>query len=188
MTKMRVAIVDDEELARKLLREYLADYQDIEIVAECANGFEAVKAVAELKPDLLFLDIRLPDRSGIDLLPDIRKLYPDMPVLILTAHGSLDSAIQAVRLGAYDYLTKPFSMGQIDVVVQRMTDRLALEAENRQLARQLGARATTERETSPEVQAAVAGRLDTIETRLSRIEALLRDLADRLDRPRLPLR
>jgi DNA-binding NtrC family response regulator len=84
-----------------------------------------------------------------------------------------------VRHGAYDYLTKPFSMGQIDVIVQRVTDRLALEAENRQLARQLVARSASERDVSPEVNASLAARLDTIETRLSRIEALLRDLADR---------
>ena len=64
---MRVAIVDDEELARKILREYLADVEDVEIVAECANGFEAVKAVTDLKPDLLLLDIQMPRLDGFEV-------------------------------------------------------------------------------------------------------------------------
>ena len=66
--KMRIAIVDDEELARKLLREYLSTYEDVEIVAECANGFEAVKAVAEIKPDLMLLDIQMPRLDGFEVL------------------------------------------------------------------------------------------------------------------------
>ena len=66
--KLKIAIVDDEELARGLLREYLSAYDDIEIVGECANGFEAVKTVAELKPDLLLLDIQMPRLDGFEVL------------------------------------------------------------------------------------------------------------------------
>ena len=62
--KIRTVVVDDEELARQMLREFLAGHPEIEIVAECANGFEAVKAVAELNPDLLFLDIPMPKLDG----------------------------------------------------------------------------------------------------------------------------
>ena len=65
---MRVVIVDDEKLARSLLREYLQEHPDVEIVAECANGLEAVKAVSELKPDLIFLDIQMPRLDGFDVL------------------------------------------------------------------------------------------------------------------------
>ena len=65
---MRVAIVDDEELARKIVREYLAECEDVEIVAECANGFEAVKVVTDLKPDLLLLDIQMPRLDGFEVL------------------------------------------------------------------------------------------------------------------------
>ena len=68
MTKMRVAIVDDEELARNILREYLSAWEDVDIVAECANGFEAVKAVSEVKPDLLLLDIQMPRLDGFEVL------------------------------------------------------------------------------------------------------------------------
>ena len=68
MTTLRVAIVDDEELARRVLREYLDSYEDVEIVAECANGFEAVKVVTDLKPDLLLLDIQMPRLDGFEVL------------------------------------------------------------------------------------------------------------------------
>ena len=65
---MRAVIADDEELARKVLREYLAEESDIEIVAECANGFEAVKCIGEQKPDVLFLDIQMPKLDGFEVL------------------------------------------------------------------------------------------------------------------------
>src|SRR2546426_12746230 len=65
---LRAVIVDDEDLARRLLREYLSEHSDIEIVAECANGFEAVKAVHEQKPDLLLLDIQMPKLNGFEVL------------------------------------------------------------------------------------------------------------------------
>src|SRR3989442_15512762 len=70
---MRVAIVDDEELARKLVREYLSAYEDVEIVAECANGFEAVKAVTDVKPDLLLLDIQMPRLDGFEMLERVGR-------------------------------------------------------------------------------------------------------------------
>ena len=80
---LRVAIVDDEPLARGILREMLAAHQDIEIAAECANGFEAVKAVAEVKPDLIFLDIQMPKLDGFDVLELVGR---DTPVVFVTAY------------------------------------------------------------------------------------------------------
>src|SRR5919197_1419797 len=80
---MRVAIVDDEALARSLLREFLAEYADVEVVAECANGFEAVKAVTELKPDLLLLDVQMPKLDGFEVLELIER---DVAVVFVTAY------------------------------------------------------------------------------------------------------
>ena len=100
--------------------------------------------------------------------------------MIITGYASLDSAIQAVRLGAYDYLTKPFSMGQIDVIVQRITDRVALEAENRQLSRQLGAGRAGGDWEAPEASPALVARLESIDGRLQRLETLVERLSDRL--------
>jgi two-component system LytT family response regulator len=101
---MRVLIVDDEHLARALLREYLAAQEDIEIVGECANGFEAVKAIAEHEPDLVFLDIQMPKLDGFE----VAELAGSKPHYIFaTAYDQF--ALRAFEVHAIDYLLKPFS-------------------------------------------------------------------------------
>src|SRR3954468_11049125 len=106
---MRVLIVDDEELARALLREYLRSHADIEVVAECANGFEAVKAITELTPDLVFLDIQMPKLDGFEVaeLAGGKTRY-----IFATAFDQY--AIKAFEFHALDYLLKPFSQQRFD--------------------------------------------------------------------------
>jgi len=103
MTRLRVAVVDDEEPARKLLREYLSAIEDVEIVAECANGFEAVKAVADVRPDLLLLDIQMPRLDGFEVLELVGR---DVGVIFVTAYDKY--ALRAFEVHAVDYLLKPF--------------------------------------------------------------------------------
>jgi two-component system, NtrC family, response regulator AtoC len=98
-------------------------------------------------------------------------------VIIVTGYASVDSAVRAVRLGAYDCLTKPFTLGQIDVIVGRAAERQALEAENRQLARKMEGR------DLPEAAPGIAEQLDSIDRRLARIERVLSELTG--DRTRL---
>jgi len=81
--KIKTVIVDDEELARKMLLEFLAGHPEIEVVAECANGFEAVKAVTEMKPDLLFLDIQMPKLDGFEVL---ELIGTERAVVFVTAY------------------------------------------------------------------------------------------------------
>ncbi len=106
---MRVMIVDDEELARALLREYLAAHADIELVAECANGFDAVKAIAELAPDLVFLDVQMPRLDGFEVveLAGRKTRY-----VFVTAFDQY--ALRAFEVHAIDYLLKPFSQQRFD--------------------------------------------------------------------------
>jgi two-component system LytT family response regulator len=101
---IRAVIVDDEPLARGLLREYLAQHPEIEIVAECANGFEAVKVVGEQAPDLLFLDIQMPKLDGFEVL---ELLDRDVAVVFVTAYDQ--HALRAFEVHAVDYLLKPLS-------------------------------------------------------------------------------
>ena len=101
---MRVLIVDDEHLARALLREFLAAHPEVEIVGECANGFEAVKAIGELDPDLVFLDIQMPKLDGFEVV----ELAGSKPHYIFaTAYDGF--ALLAFEVHAIDYLLKPFS-------------------------------------------------------------------------------
>ena len=120
VTKMRIAIVDDEELARRVLREYLASHEDIEIVAECANGFEAVKAVTDLKPDLLLLDIQMPRLDGFEVLDLIGR---EVGVIFVTAYDKY--ALRAFEVHAVDYLLKPFSPERLSEALGRARARIA---------------------------------------------------------------
>jgi len=106
---MRVIIVDDEELARGVLREYLLRHDDVDVVAECANGFEAVKAITELQPDVAFLDIQMPKLDGFEVvgLAGAKPRY-----IFVTAFDQY--AIKAFEVHAVDYLLKPFSQQRLD--------------------------------------------------------------------------
>src|ERR1041385_5059674 len=116
---MRLAIVDDEEPARNLLREYLENCEDIEIVAECANGFEAVKTVAELKPDLLLLDIQMPRLDGFEVLELVGR---EVSVIFVTAYDKY--ALRAFEVHAVDYLLKPFTADRLREALNRAKARI----------------------------------------------------------------
>lgn len=168
-----VLVVDDEPDIRELLSEYFRNRGFH--VAVAADGRAAV---AELVRDpsrfgLVVTDLQLPGVDGLGVLEAARQANPSCYVVIITGYASLDSAIRAVRLGAYDYLTKPFSLGQIDVVLHRLRDRLALEEENRRLLKQIGERGAVDPRNP------VLARLESIDARLARLEAALRDLAER---------
>lgn len=123
---MRVIIVDDEDLARGLVREYLAGHADVEIVAECANGFDAVKAITELDPDLVFLDIQMPKLNGFEVVELAgRKTH----YIFVTAYDQY--ALKAFEVHAVDYLLKPYSQQRFDEALAhaRATLRTSLGVE-----------------------------------------------------------
>ena len=113
--KWKALIVDDEELARKLLREMLASHPEIEIAAECASGMEVVKAAAEHKPDLLFLDVQMPKLTGFDVLELIER--EGVAVIFVTAYDQY--AMKAFDVHAVDYLLKPFSRDRFEAALER---------------------------------------------------------------------
>ncbi|MEA2327660.1 MAG: two-component system, LytTR family, response regulator [Thermoanaerobaculia bacterium] len=112
---IRTVVVDDELPARELLREFLSADEDCEIVAECANGFEAVKAVAQYDPDLLLLDIQMPKLDGFEVL----ELLDRSPIVVfVTAHD--EHALRAFEVHALDYLLKPLSQERFQQVMERV--------------------------------------------------------------------
>ena len=113
--KWKALIVDDEELARKLLREMLGSHPEIEIAAECRNGMEAVKAAGEHKPDLLFLDVQMPKLTGFDVLELIDR--HNVGVIFVTAYDQY--AMKAFEVHAVDYLLKPFSRERFEAALER---------------------------------------------------------------------
>lgn len=116
---IRAIIVDDEELSRTLVREFLDSHNDVEVVAECADGFEAVRAVTELKPDLLFLDIQMPKLNGFEVL---ELVGDEVEVLFLTAYD--EYALRAFEVHAIDYLLKPFSAERFAAALEQARTRL----------------------------------------------------------------
>jgi two-component system LytT family response regulator len=118
MDVLRVVLVDDEPLARAVVREYAAVDAGIEIVAECGNGFEAVKATADLKPDLVLLDVQMPKLDGFEVL---ELLGRDQPVVFITAYDQY--ALRAFEVHAVDYLLKPFSAERFQEAIARARER-----------------------------------------------------------------
>ncbi|KAA3615192.1 MAG: DNA-binding response regulator [Planctomycetota bacterium] len=115
---MRVILVDDEAPARTILREYLQGEKEIRIVAECENGFEAVKAVAEHRPDLLFLDVQMPKLNGFEVL---ELLDPQPAVVFTTAYDQY--ALKAFEVHAIDYLLKPFSRERFQEALRKVQEK-----------------------------------------------------------------
>jgi two-component system, LytTR family, response regulator len=109
-TQLTAIVVDDEAPARALIREYLNQHSDIKVLAECSNGFEAVKAAADLKPDLLFLDIQMPKLDGFEVLDLIGR--DAASVIFTTAYD--EYALRAFNVHAVDYLLKPFGAERFD--------------------------------------------------------------------------
>jgi two-component system, LytTR family, response regulator len=119
MEPVKALIIDDEQLARDLIRNYLHGYPDVQIIGEGENGFEGARQIAELKPDLVFLDIQMPKLNGFEML-ELTENPPE--IIFITAHN--DFAIRAFEMNAVDYLLKPYSRERLIAAVQKATDRI----------------------------------------------------------------
>jgi two-component system, LytTR family, response regulator len=117
--KLRAVMADDEDLARRVMREYLSREPDIEIVAECTNGFEAVKAINEAKPDVIFLDVQMPKLDGFEVLELI-----DHPSAVVFVTAFDQYAMRAFDAAAVDYLLKPFGEERLRVSLERVRMRI----------------------------------------------------------------
>ena len=117
--KIETLIIEDEELARNLLKSYLKDHPKIKLVGECENGFEGVQKINELKPDLVFLDIQMPKITGFEML----ELLDHKPEIIFTTAYD-QYALKAFDFNAVDYLLKPFSKDRLLAAIEKVIDRI----------------------------------------------------------------
>ncbi|MCL5031341.1 MAG: response regulator [Bacteroidetes bacterium] len=118
-------IIDDEKLAREIIKNYLKDNDNIELVSECSNGFDGIKIINESKPDLIFLDIQMPKINGFEML----ELLDDPPVIIFTT--AFDQyALKAFEVSAVDYLLKPFSRERFDEALDKAYLRIKDKSKN----------------------------------------------------------
>lgn len=135
MEQKRVLVVDDEADMRETCRKILS--RKGYAVEVAADGGSALRSLAQTHFDLAIVDLRLPDMTGIALLREVRKLDSELSVVIITAYSAVDTAVEAVRAGAFDYLAKPFSMAQLELAAERGLDHRRLLNENRELQRKL---------------------------------------------------
>lgn len=119
MERIKAIIIEDEELGRDLIKNYLKDLPNIDIICECENGFEGIKAIQEMKPDLVFLDIQMPKLNGFEML----EILDDKPEIIFTTAYN-QYAIQAFELNAVDYLLKPYSKDRLIDAVNKAVKRI----------------------------------------------------------------
>jgi len=133
--RSRILVVDDDPASRELLRKVLAS-QGHEVV-QAENGRAALSELTRQAPDLVVSDIRMPDVDGVQLLERMREVAPDVPVILVTAFGDVEGAVEAIRRGAFDYIAKPYDVDGIRLLVQRALAQSALLAENRELRRQV---------------------------------------------------
>lgn len=117
--KMSIMVVDDEEIVRKSLFHWFKKYGHV--VETASSGFEALEKLEKYPYQLLFVDIKMPGMDGIELLGKVKAEYPDTLVIIITAYGSIESAVKAMRIGATDYLLKPFKPEQLSLVMERIS-------------------------------------------------------------------
>jgi two-component system NtrC family response regulator len=133
-----ILVVDDEEAQRTVLSGFLRK-RGFEVVA-ASSVEEALRTAAARTIDLVLTDLRMPGATGLDLLDGLRRINPEVPVIVMTAFGTVTSAVDAMKRGAADYLTKPVDLDELDVLVVRILELRALVAENRELRRQLESR------------------------------------------------
>jgi DNA-binding NarL/FixJ family response regulator len=118
----RLAIVDDHELARDGLRDMLADEPDLEVVGEAANGREALTLCSRLHPELVLMDVRMPEMDGLRATKELKRRYPKISVLMVTMHENPDYLLEALKAGAAGYVLKDASQDEVISAVRRVRE------------------------------------------------------------------
>ena len=135
--KPSILIVDDEPIVRLSLRDWFLDEGCEVDVAE--NGAEALRVAAARPHDIALIDIKMPGMDGLDLQTRLAEKAPELTVIMMTAYASVETAVQALKAGAYDYIVKPFDPDELTHLVQRASEHRALRAENALLMERLAA-------------------------------------------------
>jgi DNA-binding NtrC family response regulator len=135
MTQVKVLVVDDDDLFRRAIRKELNRMGYSVRTAETSQ--KALAEVQSFPPDVLLLDIKLPDQSGLQLLQVLKDHHPSIEVIMLTAYGSIDTAVKSMNAGAYHYLVKPAKLEEMDALIQKAYEKKTLKVENRVLKKKL---------------------------------------------------
>ena len=130
-----ILIVEDEKNTREGLRKFL-ESQDYDVLT-AENGEEALRKIEKERPDLVLTDIRMPGMDGVALLEKIKVKFPEISVILLTAYGTVENAVKAIKLGAFHYLTKPVNLEELELLIKKALAQQSLREQNRELRREL---------------------------------------------------
>lgn len=129
LKEKKIMVVDDERILRITIADDLRDagYK----VLECASAMAALLSLKEFEPDIVITDIKMPEMTGIELLEKIKAVNPEIAVIIMTAHASIETAVKTLKMGAYDYLVKPFLKDEILLIIERIAEWQSVKLENK---------------------------------------------------------
>jgi DNA-binding NtrC family response regulator len=133
--QIKILIIDDEKAVADILKDFLSDKE--RSVDVCYSGLAGIESIQKNSYDLLIVDLVMPKVGGLDILRYAKKTYPDVLVIIITGHASLETAVMAIKEGAYDYIRKPCKLEEIRIVVENAIDKINLYRENRELIKKL---------------------------------------------------
>jgi len=131
---LKILIVDDDKTLLSALKTVLSQGNNVTV---CNNGKKAIELVRNDKYELIITDLMMPGANGLEVLKETRKIAPDSLVVLITGFASLETAVEAIREGAYDYITKPFKLDEIKIIVNNARERIYLIRENRKLLMEL---------------------------------------------------
>lgn len=133
----KILVIEDEAAIRRVLVKILSEENDQYQVEEAENGLEGLEKIKKTDYDLVLCDIKMPKMDGVEVLEAGRKAKPETPYIMISGHGDLDTAVQTMRLGAFDYISKPPDLNRLLTTVRNALDRKELVAENRILKKKV---------------------------------------------------
>lgn len=148
----RILVIDDDTYIRDMLEEFLKGKgYDVETIS---NGHDAIEIIKTKAFDVIMVDLKMPGMSGIEILSMAKRLEPDAMVIIMTGYASLDTAIQAIRQGAYDYITKPFQLEEVCIAIRNVCEKVSLKRQQKVFIDELRKMRTSadKSQTAPDIQ------------------------------------